>query len=149
MKYIGRHRTPKDAETSPDGLCIPPERDTDPIVEPDTAPDVMFQALCPACNGNVYFLMNCKTWPDRNTGEWIWCQGCDTAVEYFCGEQYKQHPRYQCTWYYIHGLDPRNPGYKENEMYRPAWISGHQSLVDENGMLWVAPGTLKATNIYA
>lgn len=153
MSYTGRHRATKEPLSFPPGTeyVTPPSRNTDPMQEADTNPDqsMLFQAQCPRCTGEVRYLWSCQTYIDPHDGQWKWCSGCHTAVEYYCAEKFNHTPRWVCDWFYVHGLDFRNPHSATNEHQRPMWIPIGQGTLDQEGYPWIAPGALLVRNMYA
>lgn len=69
---------------------------------------------------------------------WWACQGCGSAVEYFCtcwleDEDDAPSPEIyacECRWSYTHGLNPNNPRAANNEKYRPSWLEEADRFVE-------------------
>lgn len=75
--------------------------------------------LCPQCAGLVEYSLS------------------DCTVGYFCvGTDDTGY----CNWSYVHGLPMSDPGWDENDYFRPGWIPPGQLSYDDDGNAWTAPG---------
>lgn len=50
------------------------------------------------------------------------CQGCDSALEYWCACWLDDDDPCECTWNYTHGLNKHNPRYAKEQELRPDWL---------------------------
>ena len=95
------------------------------------------EPTCPNCeHTDIVVDLACHTWPfagEGGTVRWMSCQGCDSALGYYChcwlndevevnGKWEYREPPCKCGWSYIHGLNPDNPSKEHNEKQRPAWL---------------------------
>lgn len=80
--------------------------------------DTLIRHACPKCEGYVQRSFTCHTHQSRlSNGKDIWvsCLTCDSAVQYACEAD-------GCDWYYVNGLNPKNPRAADNELRRPQWM---------------------------
>lgn len=63
----------------------------------------------------------CHTYRGPNDTWWS-CQGCYSAIEYFCVGTNDDEIDDDCGWSYTHGLNPGNPRAAENARHCPPWL---------------------------
>ena len=85
--------------------------------------NVLLDHHCPECDGAIQRSYTCHTRSSRlsNGAEmWVSCNNCDSAVQYACIGLGSKGT--SCDWYYVNGLNPKNPRAVANELRRPKWM---------------------------
>lgn len=70
---------------------------------------------CPQCRGPVTQESLCPGYLDKD--RWMQCYpACGKASLYEC-------PQVACGWWFIDGMNRRNPLFHDNEQRRPTWLA--------------------------
>lgn len=79
---------------------------------------------CPDCGGPVVYDLGCASF-GSDSGGWLSCMSCDSAIDYTCARSIGDGSRGACSWTYTDGLNPGNPRAAGNAGRRPVWLEGH------------------------